>query len=396
MIPGSGTISDYGSYISNCTLSQKPYRIPVNSLADVQLFINIGVVKPTTVQYDIIHTCGPLAGTVESITPSSYVIGQNPSNSWYGVFKDFSGANPTCFVISITLDSTIYFSEEYCVENCRPLTLIEGCYGNLDNRLSTDCEGVYFGTHAGSGEPLGDTSVKYEHKLLLRDVNVFLTALKNSFKQGRTRSFRTEKEKIYQFEIAETIPEWYLSDIDAIFYRGEVKIGGVNYLLNETQFENVEPCFRQWKANATFKESCYQSFSCETDPCATPAEECCDPVVLSVTVQEVEEESGESGFVPPPSPSTTRTIVIQAVIDDTPDVTGTDNVPTGLTDGSTVVTLSDFENVRVNVWRGNLLLPGIDPLDGGSYYTKVLADDFITFSSPLVNGEFVRIETIPR
>src|SRR3982751_1618329 len=126
MIEGSGLISNYKAYVSNCTQNQMPYKIPVSSLADVQLYINIGTTQPTTVQYELLHTCGPFAGITESITPD-YVVAQDKNNNWYGVFKNFTGAStPVCFVVAITLDSQIYFSEEYCIENCDDLTLLKG------------------------------------------------------------------------------------------------------------------------------------------------------------------------------------------------------------------------------------------------------------------------------
>jgi hypothetical protein len=296
MIQGSGTIENYGSYISNCTLGQRPYKIPVLNLQDVQLYINIGG-QPDAAQYQLIHTCGPYAGNVETLTTSSYVIGQKPNNDWYGVFKNFNNtANPlSCFVIAITLTfgelDVIYFSEEYCIDNsCSNLTLIKGCYGNLNNKISYGCNGVYFGTHANEDStPMGDPTVVYQHQLYLRDVEVTLQAIKNTFKQGRTRNFRTEKEKIYQFW-AELIPEWYMSEVDAIFYRGEVYVDGVKYLVNDTGYEKVEDCKKVWKPTATFKDSCYQSFSCEEDPCLPPVEES-----GGSGGGETPEESGESG-----------------------------------------------------------------------------------------------------
>jgi hypothetical protein len=288
MNQGSGTISDYGSYVNNCVRNQAPYKIPVNTLDDVQLYIDIGGIKPTAVQYQLIHTCGALSGTIEAITPSNYVVGQDPDNYWYGVFKNFTGANPVCFVITITLTISavdyIYFSDEYCVEQCRDLTLLKSCYGNLDGEISTDCQDIYFGVHSGEDIAMGDTTVFYEHKALLRDVEVSLQAIKNTFKQGRTRTFRTEKDKIFQF-LGEFIPEWYMYEIDSIFSRGEVFIGTDSYLVNETQFEKIEDCKRMWKPTATLKESCYQSFSCEVDPCSARVETCCDPSGVSATVE---------------------------------------------------------------------------------------------------------------
>jgi hypothetical protein len=152
MIQGSGTIANYGAYISNCTLGQRPYKIPVTALSDVQEYIDIGG-QPDAAQYQLIHTCGPHAGAIETLTTSSYVIGQKPNSDWYGVFKSFTGnVYPlSCFVIGITLTfgdlDVIFFSEEYCIDNsCSNLTLIKGCYGNLNNKISYGCK-VFISAH---------------------------------------------------------------------------------------------------------------------------------------------------------------------------------------------------------------------------------------------------------
>ena len=282
MIPGTGSISNYGSYSNNCTKNQWPYKIPVNSLSDVQLYINIGVSSPGSATYELIHTCGVNGGVIESIIPGSYVIGQDTNDNYYGVFKNFSGASSTCFVIAITLDSQIYFSEEYCVETCKTLTLLEGCYGNLDPLISYDCEGIYFGV--SQGVTVGDATVTYRHKVYVRDAEVSLFSIKNSFKLGRTRNFRTEKDKIFQF-LCELVPEWYLYELDAVFNRGEVYIDGIRYLINDTPYEKIEDCKRTWKPVVQLKESCYQSFSCEIDPCSEPVAECCDPEGITVVVE---------------------------------------------------------------------------------------------------------------
>lgn len=294
MIQGTGTISNYVNYTNNCTQKQMPYKIPVPTLRDVQLYIDIGDVKPNAVQYELIHTCGSLGGTVETLTTSSYVIGQDTLDRWYGVFKNFDPiGNPlNCFVIAITLDfgsySWIFFSDEYCIENnCGiDLVLLKGCYGLINNKLAHDCQGVYFGTHAG--EPsvsVGDKTIVYRHQFYIREMELTLTSIKNSFKQGRTRNFRTEKEKIYTF-LAELVPEWYIIEIDALFYRGEVFIGSTKYLVNETQFEKVEDCKRMWKPTVTLKDSCYLSFTCESDPCAEiELPPCCDPLGVTAIVE---------------------------------------------------------------------------------------------------------------
>ena len=85
-------------------------------------------------------------------------------------------------------------------------------------------------------------------------------------------------------------------------------------------------------------------------------------------------------------------ITIEVVIGLEYVITGSTEVVTGLVNGSTVVTCAAFANSYWNVIRGNVPIPGINPGDGSNYFTKNLPDDFITFSTPLVTGEYVKIQ----
>jgi len=255
MFLGAGAITDYGSWTPNCTLKQWPYKIPVLGLSDVELYID----GASASSAQILHTCGPSMGTIESV---SYEGGPStdPAGQTYSVMKNFSGSSPTgTFVIAVTASGSLYFSPEYSIADTtcsNPPTLIEGCYGNIDPLLAWDCNGKYF---------RGPTP--YEHKLYIREAEVTINAIKNTFKQGRTRSFRTEKEKIFLFN-AEWIPEWYLEELDAVFHRGEVYIDGVKYLVDATNYEKLDDCVKAWRPTVTLKKICMQSFSCEADPCS--------------------------------------------------------------------------------------------------------------------------------
>lgn len=181
--------------------------------------------------------------------------------------------------------------EEYEAQNqCSNWTSIYSCYGNLDPLIYRDCNSFQFGI------PLTEGSI---HEVFLKNVEVKLAAIKNTFKQGRTRNFRTEKEKIYQL-FADPIPEWLMEEVDAVMTRGEVYIGGsagvggVKYLVADTNFELVEPCERLWKPSVTFHTHCGMPFGCD-DPCieesgeSGPPEEsetptCCDPDISGASV----------------------------------------------------------------------------------------------------------------
>lgn len=305
MILGAGTISDYASYIYNCTLNQMPYKIPVNSLSNVQLYIDIGASAPGSATIELIHTCGPTGGTIETLSTSAYVIGQDTNDNYYGVFKAFNETTTaTCFVIAITLDANIYFSQEYCVDTtCKALTNVLGCYGNLDPKISYDREGIYFSQSQGGTQ--GDSSIVYEHSFFMRDVELTLNAIKNTFKQGRTRNFRTESEDILLFW-GELVPEWYIRHVDAVFKRGEVFINDVKYLVENTAYEKADECFKNWKPSVTLIESQFQSFSCEINPCVIVSEsgggggttECCDPTVNNASVEFNEGNNVTINFTP--------------------------------------------------------------------------------------------------
>lgn len=90
-----------------------------------------------------------------------------------------------------------------------------------------------------------------------------------------------------------------------------------------------------------------------------------------------------------------NTIVVECVIGNAYTITGGSATVTGLTNGGITISSTDFANKRVTIIRGNINIPGVDPLDGSNYFTKVLASNNITLSSGLVAGEYIKIQTIP-
>jgi hypothetical protein len=305
MIPGTGTVLDYGLYISNCQTQQRKYKIPVQGLLDVQLYIDFGPDDPgDTADINLVYTCGALAGTTVALTPVKYVIGQDPDDNFYGVFQGFNESiEAASFVIAIGFGDVTYFSEEYEIDtgcNVTPLKLVKGCYGNLEPEISFDAEGIYFGQSQGG--TLGDASTVYEHKFLMRDVEVNINGIKNDFKQGKTRTFRTESTKLFLFW-GEFIPGWYLEHVDGVFRRGEVYIGTPDednpqkWLLDSTVYENLDDCTQCWRPAVLLKKNTDNSFSCEEDPCVVVVDEggggeepdtCCNPSINEATVEFLE------------------------------------------------------------------------------------------------------------
>lgn len=103
-----------------------------------------------------------------------------------------------------------------------------------------------------------------------------------------------------------------------------------------------------------------------------------------------------TGLPTPPVLDIPETVVIESAIDGVISITGTLETVSGLSSGSNTVTSNAFIGVRVIVIRGNVPIPGIDPLDGSQYFTKALMSDFITLSEDLAPEEFIRIQTIPQ
>jgi hypothetical protein len=139
----------------------------------------------------------------------------------------------------------------------------------------------------------------------MRDVEVSLNAIKNDFKSGQTRNFRTESTNLFLFW-GEFIPAWYLTHVDAVFKRGEVYVGDNKWLLDNTIYENLEDCTQCWRPAVLLKKNHNNSFSCEEDPCTVvvdgggeePPDACCSPVVIDATVEFVEGNTFCIDFTP--------------------------------------------------------------------------------------------------
>jgi hypothetical protein len=87
-------------------------------------------------------------------------------------------------------------------------------------------------------------------------------------------------------------------------------------------------------------------------------------------------------------------ITVESVIGISVVITGTGQVINGLQAGSSVVSSNAFAGLSVNIIRGNVPIPGINPTDGSNYFTKDVSSVSITFNTPLVAGEYVKIQTV--
>jgi len=86
------------------------------------------------------------------------------------------------------------------------------------------------------------------------------------------------------------------------------------------------------------------------------------------------------------------TVIVEGKIGGPMSVTGTGETINGLTNGSTNVWSNAFDDLRVFIIRGLFQMPAIP--GAGDFYTKFEVDNYITFSTPLVDGENIYIKTI--
>lgn len=69
-------------------------------------------------------------------------------------------------------------------------------------------------------------------------------------------------------------------------------------------------------------------------------------------------------------------------------------IAAGIIVGATTFENDLIANKYLKVFRGNGYVPGIDPLNGGEFYTKTYISNTITFSSPIQDTEVISINTI--
>lgn len=286
---------DYSQVIHNCNLSpcEKPYTAPLPELAYMQFFIDFGTVQPLAIQITAIDTC---SGAIEEqLFTQDYVAGQDAEGRWYGVFRYFfETLFPfTCFVIHVRVlfmdaSEAVWFSEEFCVEDCLPLTKLKACMPEGATATGYDVNDVYYGLPQGA-TTLGIPLVRYFHIVFLREAKVRELSNKITFVNNllSNKTFRSQVDKVFQLE-SEMVPQWYKDLILAVLARGTVEINGRQYNVTELAFEGVADDDLLWKPFAQLTSISRQFFGCDTSECI----ECCTPQVLDAfTVSEVGSES---------------------------------------------------------------------------------------------------------
>lgn len=71
-----------------------------------------------------------------------------------------------------------------------------------------------------------------------------------------------------------------------------------------------------------------------------------------------------------------------------------DAIAAGINVGATTFVKDDIASNNIQVRRGGIWVPKIDPLNGGQFYTKTYASNTTTFSTPIQDTEVISINTI--
>lgn len=273
---GSANILNYAPYSRNCNLGNtgRRYLAPVPSLADVQLFVNFGSVRPTSFEFTIIDICHPARSGV--LTPGCYVVGWNGSY-WYGVFKQFSSTEAyDSFIIAMTTGSKTFFSEQYQVETeCDTLTKISVCYPS--NYNSEDVNGIYIGLPDTSQPYSGRPSVFYHHNFWTRQGEIVEMSNKITFTSNAKKNFASSLTKLFEFR-PELVPGWYKDYLLSVYFRGDILINGTHTLVTDLAFEDVDVDY--WKPYAVLGKEVKGGFGCAPFVCDENdcAPEVCVPV----------------------------------------------------------------------------------------------------------------------
>jgi len=95
---------------------------------------------------------------------------------------------------------------------------------------------------------------------------------------------------------------------------------------------------------------------------------------------------------PIPATQNNPFIIIESITDGANVINGSVDDVTGLESGSSIITCNSFAGKYITMIRGTLPIPSINPSDGSEFYIKALSSTSIVLNTPLVSGEYLRIE----
>jgi hypothetical protein len=278
------------NYLYNCgrnAACQKEYFVPIRSFADLIFYVEFPFGQPAGIVVNAIDCQGS-----HEMVFCNYVTAQKPDGTWYGVFtgaQEEEIYGDTFYIEAVFFSnggqSYKYFSQQFEIVKCDPLAMVKGCYPDGSApAYSFDCNGVYYGYHAGTGTPQGNIQLRYYHWGLVRKASIKSQAEKLTVSIFRNRrAHRTEltSEANFYFEL---VPTFYKNHIMAILQRGMIDIQGNEYLLSDSQdFNVIDTDSELWDMPVLLSKTCKQYFGCRESSC-TPAPPPCTGNYSSIAI----------------------------------------------------------------------------------------------------------------
>ena len=270
-------------WLYNCTRNpacQKPYYIPIIDFSDFILYFDFPG-KPSVYSINLI----PCDDTIIDIGTlmCNFVIAQKPDNSWYGIFTQLDSTSfPTLTAFYIDATFTIngndyrYFSNQFQFDLCASISKVEACYNDPSLGADAyDCNGIYYGYHAGTGMAVGNSLLKYYHHAYVRYAEVIENSNKMAFTLFNSQTaYRNFFTRLYNFQF-ELVPGFYKDVLIGIFNRGNIGIDGIAYTLADAQdIAITNDSLKWWKMDMKLSSLCRQWFSCTPTTCIPVAPIC--------------------------------------------------------------------------------------------------------------------------
>ena len=268
----------FNELLFNCTRNkacQREYYVPFKQYSDITFFVPSLPGKPSLIETTVLNVCD--IDNPGSAVWNKYVVGQDASGKWYGVFSNPSVTPPDdvpfkCifFKLSFTISGVIYvyYSEQMCFPDCGTLLSLKACYPDEpEGSSATDCNGIYYG-YPTNNDPLGNASFRYYHWAYVRQGNVIEGKNKfefNAFNSKKTYKATLTREWLLEFEL---VPPFMKDILIGIFSRGNITAGNTEYKLAQSQEVTiVDNDSKLWKLDMTLDSECKNTFGCSQTTC---------------------------------------------------------------------------------------------------------------------------------
>jgi hypothetical protein len=267
----------FSQLLYNCTRNkqcQREYFVPFKQYPDIFFFVSLPG-KPSLIETTVLNVCD--IDNPGSAVWNKYVVGQDASGNWYGVFSNPTVTPPDdvifkCifFKLSFTISGVVhvYYSQQMCFPDCGTLLSLKACYPDIpEGANGSDCNGVYYG-FPNNLDVLGNASFRYYHWAYVRQGNVIEAKNKftfNAFNSKKTYKSIFSREYLLEFEL---VPTFQKDVLIGIFNRGNITAEGTEYKLAESQeVSMIDTDSRLWKMDMTLDSECKQTFGCSQTTC---------------------------------------------------------------------------------------------------------------------------------